>query len=231
MGMSEWYYAHDGEQKGPVPVSELHRLAANGDFDPVNDLVWREGMSDWKPAGTVPELAPSKPATAAPGDAGTAGSDTAGSAAEAAPYTPPTSDASISSSPKAATAAAPTGGSPSAGLAIASMICGIIALLTFCIWCLALPLGLTAVILGHIALSKAKQAPDRFGGKGMAGAGLATGYLALLLSVAITAWAATLTPEKLEQMEWIPEDKKQELREQLEMRERLRDGSGNIGEP
>ncbi len=226
--MSEWYYAHDGEQKGPVPVSELHRLAANGDFDPVNDLVWREGMSDWKPAGTVPELAPSKPAETAPGAPSPESSGSPGPGSEPAPYTPP---ASTTATPASTTAGAPTGGPPSAGLAIASMICGIIALLTFCIWCLALPLGLTAVILGHLALSKAKKTPDRFGGKGMAGAGLATGYLALLLSVAITAWAATLTPEKLEQMDWIPEDKKQELLEQLEMRERLREGSGNIGEP
>ena len=31
--MSDWYYAHDGQQKGPVPVSELQRLADNGEFD------------------------------------------------------------------------------------------------------------------------------------------------------------------------------------------------------
>lgn len=220
--MSEWYYAHDGEQKGPVPVSELHRLAANGEFDPVNDLVWREGMSDWKPAGTVPELAPPKPAAAAPAEGGAPGS-----APEPAPYTPP---AAAGPAPAAATPA-PAGGLPSSGLAIGSLICGIIALITFCIWCLALPLGITAVILGHIAMSKAKADPARFGGKGMAGAGLATGYLAILLSVVITAWAATLTPEKLENMDWLPEESRQQLREQIEMREQMREGGGAIPEP
>jgi len=54
--MSDWYYSHDGQQKGPVPVSELERLSANGGFDPETDLVWREGMSDWKPVASVPEL-------------------------------------------------------------------------------------------------------------------------------------------------------------------------------
>lgn len=54
--MSDWYYSHDGQQKGPVPISELERLVSNGNFDPEKDLVWREGMSDWKPVGSVPEL-------------------------------------------------------------------------------------------------------------------------------------------------------------------------------
>jgi hypothetical protein len=54
--MSDWYYSHDGQQKGPVPVSELERLADDGEFDPEKDLIWREGMADWKPAASVPEL-------------------------------------------------------------------------------------------------------------------------------------------------------------------------------
>ncbi|MEM1084012.1 MAG: DUF4339 domain-containing protein [Verrucomicrobiota bacterium] len=37
--MSDWYYSHEGQQKGPVPVSELQRLAAEGQFDPEKDLV------------------------------------------------------------------------------------------------------------------------------------------------------------------------------------------------
>ena len=54
--MSQWYYSHDGEQKGPVPVSELERLVSTGEFDPEKDLVWREGMPDWKQASTVSDL-------------------------------------------------------------------------------------------------------------------------------------------------------------------------------
>lgn len=54
--MSDWYYSHNGEQMGPVPVSELERLASSGGFDKDKDLVWREGMADWLPVASVPEL-------------------------------------------------------------------------------------------------------------------------------------------------------------------------------
>ncbi len=54
--MSDWYYSHDGQQKGPVPASELERLASSGEFDKAKDLVWREGMADWMPLASVPEL-------------------------------------------------------------------------------------------------------------------------------------------------------------------------------
>ncbi|WP_411845810.1 DUF4339 domain-containing protein [Roseibacillus persicicus] len=54
--MNSWFYAHSGEQKGPVSEEELARLAASGDFNPTKDLVWREGMTDWKKVAEVPEL-------------------------------------------------------------------------------------------------------------------------------------------------------------------------------
>ncbi len=66
--MSEWYYAHGGEQKGPVPVSQLKRRADNGEFDPHGDLVWREGMTDWTPAASAPGLESLFPPPPAPGD-------------------------------------------------------------------------------------------------------------------------------------------------------------------
>ncbi|MBK1828223.1 DUF4339 domain-containing protein [Haloferula rosea] len=55
--MSDWYYSHQGKQLGPVPVSELERLASNGEFDPEKGLVWKDGMADWLPVASVPELA------------------------------------------------------------------------------------------------------------------------------------------------------------------------------
>ena len=54
--MNNWFYAHDGEQKGPVSQEELARLVTTRDFIPTQDLVWREGMTDWKKATEVPEL-------------------------------------------------------------------------------------------------------------------------------------------------------------------------------
>jgi hypothetical protein len=52
---SEWYYTKSGQQQGPLGGGELKRLAAAGELAP-SDLVWREGMADWKPAGDIKGL-------------------------------------------------------------------------------------------------------------------------------------------------------------------------------
>jgi hypothetical protein len=51
----EWYYARDGRQSGPVSDQELRRLVNDRTLRP-EDLVWREGMADWEPAGSVKGL-------------------------------------------------------------------------------------------------------------------------------------------------------------------------------
>jgi len=73
----EWYYATGDKQQGPVSSAELKQLAASGQLVP-DDLVWREGMSEWVEASNVrglfegaPKLAeaqpgPSKEPAAAP---------------------------------------------------------------------------------------------------------------------------------------------------------------------
>lgn len=52
---SEWYYAQDGRQHGPVASRELKQLADSGSLQP-DDLVWKDGMPDWVPAGEVKGL-------------------------------------------------------------------------------------------------------------------------------------------------------------------------------
>jgi len=53
----EWYYAKDGQQRGPVAVQQLSEWAASGRLLP-SDLVWREGLSDWTHAGEIEALFP-----------------------------------------------------------------------------------------------------------------------------------------------------------------------------
>lgn len=53
--MKAWYYAIGREQNGPVSRDELVDLAESGALRP-DDLVWVEGMSEWKPSGSIPEL-------------------------------------------------------------------------------------------------------------------------------------------------------------------------------
>ncbi|MBC7979716.1 MAG: CD225/dispanin family protein [Armatimonadetes bacterium] len=50
-----WYYSKNGLQLGPVPEEELLAKFKNGEVLPT-DLIWKEGMSDWKPLGQVSEF-------------------------------------------------------------------------------------------------------------------------------------------------------------------------------
>ena len=43
-----WYYAREGEQHGPVPFIQIKNMVASGQLDPA-ELVWAEGMDDWRP--------------------------------------------------------------------------------------------------------------------------------------------------------------------------------------
>jgi uncharacterized RDD family membrane protein YckC len=51
-----WFYAENGQQKGPVSDSDLAALAENGTLKG-DMLLWREGMPDWQPVTHVrPDL-------------------------------------------------------------------------------------------------------------------------------------------------------------------------------
>jgi uncharacterized membrane protein len=62
--MSDWYYAENNEQKGPVIESDLKGMLATHKL-PADALVWKEGMAAWTPASQVAALAPLT--SAAPG--------------------------------------------------------------------------------------------------------------------------------------------------------------------
>ena len=75
-----WYYTRQGERIGPVEFSELKAVAGEAALDPHQDMVWKDGMADWKPSGEIeglfektaevepdppaPEEAPSEPTPA-----------------------------------------------------------------------------------------------------------------------------------------------------------------------
>jgi hypothetical protein len=84
---SPWYLARDGQQFGPITEAEMAKLVEMGHLQP-NDLLWRDGFPDWRPALVVfpqrgPSLAPGpRPTRAAPGrSAHLAGADRSGRAA------------------------------------------------------------------------------------------------------------------------------------------------------
>lgn len=54
-----WYYAKGDEQFGPMLESELKALADSGELTSA-DMVWREGMSAWQPAGRIRSIFPNE---------------------------------------------------------------------------------------------------------------------------------------------------------------------------
>ena len=203
-----WYYSKNGAQLGPIGPAEMESKLKAGEVAST-DLVWKEGMADWLPAGKVPEfqvlLSPPEPPAASP---------FVERAAPASPYVPP-----VAQPYQAAF------GPISQGQAIASMVCGIVSLVICCLWFISGPLAIVAIALGHVAISKAKKDPARFGGKGMARAGLITGYLGLVGAIVIflfEVWAQSLTPDKINRLEFFPPGVRQKLIEQHELQERLK---------
>lgn len=72
----------------------------------------------------------------------------------------------------------PGSGQKQQGLAIASLICGI---LSPC--CFGLLTGIPAVILGFMAISREKSNPELYGGKGMAIAGIVLGSVGFIFTI------------------------------------------------
>lgn len=86
-------------------------------------------------------------------------------------------------------------GRPMEGLAVTSLILGILSYL-----CLVGPiLSVPGIITGHMALSRIRQYPDDLRGRGLALAGLVLGYLNVVVFVALAVgagfWVAALVEE------------------------------------
>lgn len=67
--MSDWYYAVNNEQRGPINESELKANLASNKI-PADSLVWKDGMDNWTPANQVPAFSfrqPPAPAAVQPG--------------------------------------------------------------------------------------------------------------------------------------------------------------------
>jgi hypothetical protein len=65
----QWFIARDGKQHGPVSDVELKKLVELSHLKPT-DLVWRQGFSDWRNAGSVfPTVSEAAPHHAAPATA------------------------------------------------------------------------------------------------------------------------------------------------------------------
>ena len=52
-----WHYSKNGKQFGPIVYTELSHLASANQLLP-NDMIWKEGMTNWKPAKEIKGLFP-----------------------------------------------------------------------------------------------------------------------------------------------------------------------------
>ncbi len=147
--MAQWYYGENGVQLGPVDDSQLAALVQAQRVSSTTP-VWREGMATWQSLAEVQA----------------AGALT-GTGQQASPYQSPTPYHH------------PGMIAPTSGLAIASLICGIVALMTCMVF-----IGIPAVICGHMALTAMNDSPTPIAGRGMAIAGLVMGYLGVLITLA-----------------------------------------------
>ena|SRR5687768_11768597 len=115
------------------------------------------------------------------------------------------------------------GPSKSQGLAVGALVCGIIALIAFCFWPLAIPLGVVAIILGVIGQGKARR--GEASGEGLAKTGMILGIAAVALSLLITiaAWAGlSFLGGKAEELQ----KKAQEEIERIEREQQQQQGTG-----
>lgn len=120
----QWFIARDGKQHGPVSDVELKKLVELAHLK-ANDLVWRQGFTDWRTAVSVfPSIADPAPATQAAPASPAAPAAVSPSAAPAASASTAPSQPQAASTPQAAgtaqqraplSATTPSSSQPAAG--------------------------------------------------------------------------------------------------------------------
>lgn len=175
--MAEWYYGREGQQYGPIDEAALRVRIATSEIR-ADDLIWREGMAEWAPLNKISQFnAKQAPLT----EQDESPVQDFFSTNPGSPYAPPAANPVGSGAAIGGVQMAP----PTSGLAIASMVCGILSL--FLCFCWGGIIGIPAVICGHMAMgqtgSQDPGQPPRMGGREMAIAGLIMGYLGIMTFV------------------------------------------------
>ena len=153
------HIARDGQRLGPFSTEEVKARLAAGELRPT-DLAWSDGCAEWSPLSAFPGIADAS--------------------ATAQPVNVPTMPPPLQKLP-------PGVHQPASGLAIASLVCGILS-----VTLLPVLAALPAIICGHMAQSRIRRAAGAIGGSGMALAGTIIGYLSFALLIPIIAILAGL---------------------------------------
>jgi hypothetical protein len=175
----QYHLGRDGSQLGDFPEEEIRDGLRSGRFLPT-DLAWSAGMSDWKPLSEV--LPDAAPASVSSADAPTPVSEVEVLAPGATSSPSPTY---LPAAPSAATptpwrqpgAAVPNVGAgalPTPGTAIASLVLGILSLITC--W-FGILLVIPGLICGHMAMNQIKAPGSRYEGRALALTALILNYI------------------------------------------------------
>ena len=149
-----WYYEKQGELIGPVDAATMREMINSGGLTGATP-VWRDGLIGRQPIAQVPELAGYLPEPSAP-------AVQAGVQPVAVPQV--------------------HGGAPTNGLAVASLVLGIISLALFCLIPISLPCGVIGLILGLSANKGPSKQP-------LATAGIVTSIVGILISALLVVGA------------------------------------------
>ncbi len=181
MTEGSYYFAEEGKPRGPLSLAEF----ATRSLAPTT-LVWRDGMAEWQAAGSLPELAElfAKAAAAPAGASYDPSHEQAGFDAVAFPV--PSDVPSIASPILLPTADAstieyfhPNAVPPASGMAVTSLVLGIVSVLSFCGFhvglLIGLPCSILAIVFGFIGLSKVRDGSA--GGRSFARTGLILGFI------------------------------------------------------
>ena len=161
----EWYYAKNNRQEGPVSGATLKSMIVSGEIASA-DLVWREGMADWRPAAEINDF------------------ESAGVVEPAGIVAPPGGSQIPQALPPGISGGqAPPAAPPNNSSAIVSMVCGIVGLSAPCLCGLPVIASIVAIIMGHVARGEIRKAGGMQRGDGMALAGLILGYVGTGLMV------------------------------------------------
>jgi hypothetical protein len=185
-----YYFANGMEQRGPYSLEEMAQFGLRPDT-----LVWREGMENWQRMDAVPELmslvptAVVAPATAAPSEDLAEPVLTAPPEAPLPTWAPPHGAAGAVGSQYSIQYQSPPGTAPTSGMAVASLVLGIVSLMSGCLFHIGAIFGLPSAIMAIVfgVLARPKIASGENSGRGMALAGIICGsiYLAIVVIVVI----------------------------------------------
>ncbi|RBP47222.1 uncharacterized protein DUF4190 [Roseimicrobium gellanilyticum] len=170
----QYHVGRDGQQFGQFTEEEIRQGLEGGRFLP-SDLVWRDGMPQWKPLIEVFGFAAAAALSAPMVSSHPAGVPVTGG------YPQPPNYQNVG-----------VGIMPMSGMCVASMVLGIISLISFLGCPVAVILGVPGVICGHMGLAEIRRSGNNMQGRGMGIAGLIMNYLAIALGVAVTLFVVVV---------------------------------------